>query len=162
MVKKSLVPAFGSIWTTPSLKRFQNDFSGLFTELVNNFGNLDSITTFNELQTEVSFPKINVSETDKSYSVEIAVAGFNKEDIDLELKDNILVISADKKEETEEEDKNYLRKEISARSFKRVVRFPKKVVSSTANANYINGIITMSIDKFVAEATDESVKLIIN
>jgi len=162
MTKKSLVPTIGSIWATPGLRRFQNEFGSIFTELLKDFGNIGEISAFNELQSDTSFPKINVSETDLGYGVDIAVAGFAKDDVNLELKDNILIISAEKKEENEEEDKNYIRKEISSRSFKRVVRFPKKIDTSTAIANYDKGIIQLSINKFVEEIKDESIKININ
>lgn len=142
--KESLLPSL-RLWGKPALRRFRTDLDDLFS---NFFGDTWAFTLFEDLQPKiVAFPKINVSETEDSYSVEIAAAGFGKEDVKLELKDGDLTISAEKKEETETGDKNYLRKEISARSFCRVVRFPCDVKSDSAFADYKDGMVVVKIDK---------------
>lgn len=156
MTKKSLVPMFGSFGATPSLKRFQSELGALFNELIEDIHNFGEASAFNELQIGSTFPKVNVFETEKGYTVKAAVAGFGKEDVNLELKNNFLVISADKKEEISEEDMDCLRREISSRSFRRVVRFPKKINSDTANASYNDGIISITIDKLVEDSDDGS------
>lgn len=86
----------------------------------------ESLLPITQLQpfNKANFPKINVAETDNDYTIEIAVAGFDKEDVKPELVYNDLTTSTEKQEETKEETKEYLQREISSRSFKRVVRFP--------------------------------------
>jgi len=99
-------------------------------------------------QSQSSFPKINVLETDTTYGVEIAIAGFTKDDINLELKDNVLIISAEKKIEKTENEK-YLRREISSRAFHRAVKFPKKIDTKSIKADYKDGIVNVELDKFI-------------
>jgi HSP20 family protein len=122
-----------------------------------------SISTdiFEALQPKVSFPKVNVFETEKDYSVEIAVAGFDKDDVNLELKDNCLLIKSDKKEETcEEDDKKCLMREVSYRSFRRVVRFPSDIDTNSVDCNYKDGIIKCVIGKKDPEVNkDEPIKI---
>lgn len=106
------------------------------------------------------FPKVNVLESDDGYAVEIAVAGFSKEDVFLTLKDNQLIISAEKKEEKSEgEDKNYLHKEIAYRSFSRVIGFPKKVMEDSCDAKYENGIINVSFKKAELEEKPDRIMI---
>ena len=161
MVKKSLLPSVASMWRTPAANRFRNDMDDLFESFFSEVFAAPSVKVFNDLQTNASFPKINVSETDEEYAVDIAVAGFDKDDVNLELKENTLFINADRKEEKEEEEKNYLRKEISSRSFSRAVRFPEKVTSDV-NASYKDGIIKINVKKEIEAKEDNSIKIDIN
>lgn len=146
MTKESLLPSV-RLWSSPAIKRFRNELDSLFEDFFADFN--WPMAVFEDLQPKAGFPKINVSETDDDYKLEIAVAGFDKDDVKLELKDGVLTISADKKEEKEEkdEDRNYLRKEISSRSFSRVVKFPCKVDSDKVEAEYTNGVITATLPK---------------
>ena len=148
--EESLLPSL-SLWSKPAFRRFKEDMDALvegFFEKALDFRGFTS-AVFDDIQTASNFPKVNVAETDEGYSVEIAIAGFDKDDVKLELKDDLLFIRADKKEESSEEDRNYIRKEISSRSFQRGVRFPCGVDAGTAEATYKDGIITAKISKKV-------------
>ena len=60
-------------------------------------------------------PAINVVENDNSYKIEVAAPGMTKEDFNIHLtEDNQLVISMEKKNETKDEKKKYLRREFSS------------------------------------------------
>lgn len=147
--KKDLVLSLGS-WSKPAIRSLRNDLDALFEGMIRMFDfDRSDVKIFEDLQPQASFPKVNVSETDTAYNVEIAVAGFSKDDVKLELKDNDLIIRAEKKEEMEKEDKNYLRKEISSISFQRVVRFPCEVDAEKAEADYKDGIIVVSVNKII-------------
>jgi HSP20 family protein len=155
MTKGSQLPSL-SLWGKPAMRRFRNDLDGLFDDFFRYFLNEDKVTVrmFDDMQSDTSFPKINVSETEDHYSVDIAIAGFSKEDVKLELKDGILNICAEKKEKSEEEGKTYLRKEISSRAFCRNVRFPSDINADKAVAEYKDGIINFKVDKI--KEKDES------
>lgn len=159
MTNKSLIPSVASLWRTPAVNRFRSDMDDLFESFFADI--VPSVKTFNDLQTNVPFPKINVAETEEEYVVDIAVAGFDKDDISLELKENTLFIKAEKKEKKEESDRTYLRKEISSRSFSRAVRFPEKTTSDV-NASYKDGIVNVSIKKEIEKEEDCGIKININ
>lgn len=154
---KDLAPYSGSMLSRMlDDNRFRGVFSrveDLFSEMMDMVPAWDS-KVFCEMQPKGVFPKVNVSETDEAFGVEIAIAGFDKEDVSLELKDNTLFIEANKKEEAESEEKNYLMKEIAQRSFRRVLRFPVKVDSEKIECSYKNGIINCSIGKSDAVKPD--------
>ncbi len=118
---------------------------------------------FMDLQPKIVFPKVNVAETDDSYEVEIALAGFEKEDINMELKENCLYIMADKKEETssEDTDKKYLMKEISSRSFRRALNLPKKVVENDIECSFKDGTVKCVLKKEAIKVKDDAVKILI-
>src|ERR1043165_9085199 len=67
-----------------------------------------------------TLPATNISETDTSYEVELAVPGLKKEDFNIEIDGGRLRVYAEKKSEKEESDKNYTRQEFSYSSFNRM------------------------------------------
>jgi HSP20 family protein len=118
--------------------------------------------TFSDLQPKTAFPKIDVAETDDAFEVKVALAGFDKDDINMELRDNCLYIKADKKKETTEEnkDKKYLMKEISSRSFRRALNLPKKVLADEIKCTHKDGVITCVLKKeSITDTEDDTVKI---
>jgi HSP20 family protein len=113
------------------------------------------------MQTKSAFPKVNVVETDNAYEVDVALAGFDKEDISMELKENCLCIKADKKEDSREEssDKKYLMREISSRSFRRVLNFPKKVLTDNIECSFDGGVVKCTLLKKELPKTEEAVQI---
>jgi HSP20 family protein len=153
--EKSLVDS-GSLGRMYALSQFDNFFKEIHDSFWKRFDNLFenwdlNMQAFDSLQPKGGFPKVNVIESEKSYDVEIAVAGFDKDDVELELKDNALFIKADKHVEKcdgdDEECKTYLTKEIASRSFRRTVVFPGEINVDDISASYENGIITCKIGK---------------
>jgi HSP20 family protein len=113
------------------------------------------------MQSKTSFPKVNVVETDNAYEIDVALAGFDKEDISMELKENCLCIKADKKEDSVEEDadKKYLMREISSRSFRRVLNFPKKVLTDNIECSFEGGVVKCVLQKKELPEPEKSVKI---
>lgn len=147
MTKKDLV-----VWPGSQVSRMMNlnRFSDIFAEFDKLFRGWDlDMKSFSDMQPKASFPKINVAETDEAFEVEVALAGFDKDDISMELKDNCLCIMADKKEEISEEysDKKYLMREISSRSFRRAINLPKKVLSDDIECVHKDGVIKCVLKK---------------
>ena len=140
---------------------FEHSFAPLFKRFDELWKNWDlNMEAFDKLQPKGSFPKVNVIENEDSYDVEIAVAGFDKDNVSLELKDNAMLIKADKTEETccEENEKKYLAKEISSRSFRRTIVFPGEVNVDDITAKYDDGLIKCRVGK-VIEDIPTSVKI---
>jgi HSP20 family molecular chaperone IbpA len=61
----------------------------------------------------ISVPPANIIESDKDYKLELSVPGFKKEDFNIDIDQGTLVISSERKEESNKEEKNYSRKEFS-------------------------------------------------
>lgn len=136
-------------------------FGDIFEEFDKLFKGWDlDMRAFTDLQPKAKFPKINVAETDEGFEVEVAIAGFEKDDISLELKDNCLLIKADKQVEVKEEDKKYLMREITSRSFRRALNLPKKVLTDDIECSHKDGIITCTLKKEPpVEIKDDTVRI---
>ena len=92
--------------------------------------------------------RTDIKESGDNYILEAELPGFNKEDINLEVKDSILTISAEHKEEKEEKDEkgNYLRRERRYGSFSRSFDVTG-VDEKNITAGYENGILTLTLPK---------------
>ncbi len=94
-----------------------------------------------------SMPAANVKETEKEFRLDLAVPGYQKEDFNLEVEKDVLVISAELKEKKDDENKLYSRKEFSFHSFSRSFHLPESVNAEKINAKYENGILQITIPK---------------
>lgn len=94
-----------------------------------------------------TLPAVNIQEYEEKFIVEMAVPGMNKKDFNIDLKDDLLSISASKEHEVENED-NYTRKEYCYQSFTRTFALPKVIVDSDKiSAKYVNGELIITIPK---------------
>lgn len=114
----------------------------LITKLNNNyFDNL--LQDFFKEDNEYKTLKTNIIENDDSYTMELLVPGFDKEDINITLENEYLTIEINKKEEKEKE---YLLKEINNYSYKRSY-YVGKIELNDIKAKLNNGILSLSILK---------------
>lgn len=94
------------------------------------------------------YPPYNIKKTEKnSYVLELAVAGFSKEDIDIELTDGSLTVSASAK--TGDSKEEFLHKGIADRSFKRKFELADNV--EIRNADLVNGMLKISLEYIVPD-----------
>ncbi|HID98060.1 MAG TPA: Hsp20/alpha crystallin family protein [Thermodesulfobacteriaceae bacterium] len=92
-------------------------------------------------------PSIDVSETDDSITVKAEIPGIDPKDIQISLSGNLLTIKGEKKEETEEKKKNYLRKETRYGAFSRTIRLPVVADADKIEAKYKKGILNIVLPK---------------
>ncbi len=125
----------------PTIRRTQNWLPNVFNDF---FGNewMEKVNS--------SSPALNILENEKGFIVEVAAPGMTKEDFNLKIDDdNHLVISVDKKTETEEHDEetSYLRREFSYSHFQRRMVLPDTIDREKISAKANNGILTIDIPK---------------
>ena len=99
-------------------------------------------------------PAINVKESDKSYTVELAAPGMKKEDFNVHINDDgNLMIKMESKNEKKEEDKTtrYLRREFSYTKFEQTLILPDDVKREDISAKVDNGVLTVELPKVVEE-----------
>ncbi len=106
-------------------------------------------TTNHFSATNTTVPAVNIIETPESYIVEMAAPGMDKKDFKIELKDNVLTISSERKNESElKEGERYLRREFSYQSFYRSFTLNEDVVDEEhIKATYENGMLRLLIPK---------------
>lgn len=108
-----------------------------------------------------TLPSVNICEHNDSYELTVAAPGMNKADFKVELEDNRLVISGERKQAQEQKQgSNYLRKEFNYQSFVRSFTLAEKQVSrDKIEAKYEDGILHIFIPK-TAEAKTKAAKII--
>ncbi len=133
-----------------TLIKFKNDNSGkyaermpYFSEFFNDF--FDNMMTSDFRRS--STPAVNILEDDENFTVEVAAPGLSKEDFKVKVDNEILSISAEKKEEKNEKDQRYTRREFSYMSFSRTFNLPEIVDAEKVNAHYENGIMRITLPK---------------
>jgi len=130
------------------------------TNLFDDFFTRDLFNWPSSSSTGTTIPKVNVYETDAEFHVEMAAPGMTKDDFKVELDNNMLTISSQKAYENSEEDrKNFQRKEFSYQSFERTFHLPDSAEADRINAKYTDGILSLIIPK-KEEAKRKPVKTI--
>ena len=114
-------------------------------------------TVFNDLfyndympKANCTAPAINVKESDKAYTVELAAPGMKKEDFNVHINDEgNLVVKMERKQEHSEEDKTtrYLRREFSYSNYEQNYTLPDDVVKDQISAKVEDGILTVTMPK---------------
>lgn len=84
--------------------------------------------------------------------VKMDVPGVKKNEVDLNVTDNSIEISAKHKEESEDKKKNFLRRERSEVSYYRALPLPEKVKSDQAKAKLTDGVLSVTIPKITPTA----------
>ena len=92
-------------------------------------------------------PPINIYDDKDNVYVDVAVSGYNPENIELDVQDGVLTIKGNMEKKREIEEKNYYRKEIRMGSFARQIALPSEVYGDKAEANFDNGVLKISIPK---------------
>lgn len=96
-------------------------------------------------------PAVNVRENENNFAIEVAAPGFNKNNFEVSIDNDMLTISAEVKHESEETTQKFARKEFSLSSFKRSFKLPKGIESDSIKAQYTNGILNLEIQKVKKE-----------
>ncbi len=102
----------------------------------------------------------NISENENEYLVEISAPGLKKEDIKIELENDVLKISSSVKDKKEEKNESYYRREFYKSSFERSFAIPKGVNKDQISATMNDGILIVEIPK-AKEEKKENIKITI-
>ena len=155
-VRKSLSKAAETVTPLASLREEVDSLFDRFSEdwphLPNLFGKgwsypvADLERRFNMSKLELT-PRVDVSESDQKYSIEMELPGMTAENIDITTGDDSLTVKGHKQDEHEEKNKNYHVKERSFGSFQRSFRIPNGVDQSKIEATYANGVLDIALPK---------------
>jgi HSP20 family protein len=92
-------------------------------------------------------PAMDLVETDDHLVLRADLPGMNEDDIDIEVKDNVLTVSGERKAEQEEKEEGYYRVERAFGSFSRSLTLPQGVSADQVSANFDNGVLEVRIPK---------------
>ncbi len=127
------------------IKWRNNDaFPSVFSNFIEDFFNHNEFSRF---PGAVSKPSVNVRELEKSWVLEVAAPGFDKENFNIHVENDILTISAEKQTESEEGEKGYTRQEFNYSNFSRSFTLPESVKAEEISGAYANGILNVTLPK---------------
>lgn len=127
------------------------DFSPLFRSGVG-FEHIESLidSAMRTAEGADSYPPYNIERTgEDAYRITLAVAGFAKDDLNVEVRENTLTVSGERKN-VQEEGVTYLHRGIAGRAFER--RFQLADYVEVVNADLQNGLLTIELARRVPEA----------
>lgn len=92
-------------------------------------------------------PQLDVTEDDTAFQVKVELPGLDEKDVDVTLAERVLTIKGEKKEEKEEKDKDYHRRERGYGYFRRSIELPAGVDADAIKASFRKGIMTIELPK---------------
>ena len=126
-----------------SLRPFSIGFDDMFDQFESMLGNGGTVQN--------NYPPYNIRKAGKDkYAIEVAVAGFNKDDVEVEFEDKLLTVKTKKVNKTVEKNGDeIIHKGISQRSFSRSFTIADDVKVSDAKLQ--DGLLTISCEKIIPE-----------
>lgn len=125
-------------YTRPNTELHSKRFSDILDEFFN-----DSL----RYKKDSFVPSVDISETENSFEIEVALPGMSKDDIKVDLDKGRLTISGERTFESEENNKNYHRLESGFGSFSRSFQLPDSIDEESIEAKYENGVLDITISK---------------
>ncbi len=108
----------------------------------------------------MNLPAINVVEKPDSFVLELAAPGLQKEDLDVALEEDKLILSAEVSGNQEETGDHFTRREFNYHSFKRSFILPEGVQKEAISATYENGVLKVVLPKADAQPPEKEKKRI--
>ena len=127
-----------------SLRPFSIGFDDMFDQFESMLGN-------GSLSMQSNYPPYNIRKTGKdAYSIEVALAGFNKKDVEVEFEDNLLTVRTKQIDKSNEnEDGEIIHKGISQRQFARSFTIADDV--KVGGAELKDGLLTIACERIIPE-----------
>lgn len=102
--------------------------------------------------------KCDIYEKNDNYNIEMDLPGFNKEDISLDVEDDYLVVSAEKSESTNEDEKNYIKRERKYNKYQRSFHIGN-INEDKISAKFNNGTLVVTFPKAQEKINTKAIKI---
>ena len=134
-----------------SRRPFETSFNNLVDEFFSEIPVLFKNNNNNQANWK-GFVPVNIKENGKSYSIDVVAPGFDKADFKVDVDQDILTISVEKKNEVKNDsdsnrNEKEIRKEYQYRSFQRSFTLDEKIDAAGIEAKYVNGVLTLNLPK---------------
>ena len=142
----------------------RDNFISTFDKMFDEFARKDFPEIFQHFGAEpfgkAAYPKVNVITNDEAVVIEAELAGYKKDEIDIEVKEGVLTISGGTSQLNEQTDKVvYLLRELKRSSFSRSFKLGDQLDASEVNAKFDNGLLTITIQKLQKEPESKKVTI---
>lgn len=120
----------------------------LFDHLFDGFFRDEPLHWMNRATRPSSRPSVNILEDDNGFTIELMAPGFRKEDLHIEVVENLLKLSAKRDLEKDSEERNYLRREFRLNPIEREFRLPEnRIDEENIKARFEDGILLVNLPK---------------
>ena len=155
--KEGLVPAdyWGPSWMNPMA--VMRDMDRLFEDFRSEWENAFMYPAASQKDV-VRQPLVDLVDNGKEYLVKAELPGVVKDDLNIEVSENSVEISAESKEDRKEEKKGYIRRERRYTSFYRSIPLPEDTLPDKANAELKEGVLTVTLPKASASGPEKKGK----
>ncbi len=92
-------------------------------------------------------PRVNIVESNDDFKLEMQAPGFDKKDLKIEMVDDTLTIRGEQTEDEQKEETRWNRREFSRTAFERSFVMPHSVKADAIKAEYVNGVLQVTIPK---------------
>ena len=92
-------------------------------------------------------PRVNIVESNDDFRLEMQAPGFDKKDLKIEMVDDTLTIRGEHTEEQQNEETRWTRREFNRSAFERSFVMPQSVKADGIKADYVNGVLQLTIPK---------------
>lgn len=153
------VPALTGTW-----RDFRQEFDRLFDRFSEGFDSV-SLQPFTNMQklfeplAGFTHLSVDVAEGDKSYTITAELPGVSEKDIEVSVSDDMLVITGEKRQEKEEKNDNHYISERSYGSFRRMFSLPAGTAADKIEAQFRNGVLTVTVPKTAAKQESRKVEV---
>jgi len=145
------------------MRRFSSDMERLFEDFHGfqfpNFFNTDFAPFRMEFDKVEWVPQIEVLQNNGTFMVRADLPGLTKEDVKIELKDNLLMISGERKEEKDEKREGFYRTERCYGNFFRQIPLPEGVKPENVAATFRNGVLEVTMPFPKAETMTRKIEI---
>lgn len=141
------------------LETIRRDIEGMFDRYFHNWPDFGQMLQWPEFEPFRSLelperlkhwgatPRVDVSESDRSYELTAEIPGMEENDVEVTLTENMLTITGEKQEESEQKEKSYHVRERRYGSFRRTFTVPADVDANKISARFDKGVLTVSLPK---------------
>jgi HSP20 family protein len=133
------VPAIGAS-PFSFMRRFGEDMDRLFEDF--GFG---ALATRNLAQVDAWSPQVEIFQRDGQLVVRASLPGLNKDDVQVELRDDAIILRGERRQEHEEQREGYYRCEVTHGSFYREIPLPEGVKTDDATATFRDGVLEITM-----------------
>lgn len=135
-----------------------SQMDSLFHDL---FGPITEKESSLSLFEQAAYPRLDIRDEPNQFVVDVEVPGLSKEDVKVEVNNNVLIVRGDKRKEVEEKQGTYIRRELKRSSFSRqVCALNENCDVENIGASFKDGMLTVTIPKKALEPPKQEVKQI--
>ncbi len=129
------------------------EIDSLQREMNRLFESLSPTTTSKENLAVAFIPPAEIHETPEAIQLKLEVPGMEAKDLDVQVTAEAVSISGERQSETHSEEKGVTRTEFRYGNFRRVIPLPSPIQNDKVQAEYKNGILSLTLPKVEAEKT---------